>query len=122
MSSVCPGGRPPGQDNQGNMSGNTVGQIGFFALGEEKIHDIVLSLKGRGWGNCKFCKIADGTHKDTPISIKVAPVNHVSQPAVHYVTMVNPFVAGSLVLFTFIKIMKTICEKAFKRPFKSNAC
>ena len=29
-------------------------------------------------------------------------------------TMVNPFVAGSLVLFTFIEIMETICEKAFK--------
>ena len=30
-------------------------------------------------------------------------------------TMVNPFVAGSLVLLTFIEIMETICEKAFKR-------
>ena len=27
--------------------------------------------------------------------------------------MVNPFVAESLVLFTFIEIMETICEKAF---------
>ena len=35
-------------------------------------------------------------------------------------TMVNPFVAGSLVLLTFIEIMETICEKAFKRAFKSN--
>ena len=55
----------------------------------------------------------------TPISIKVAPVNHVSKPAVHYG---NPFVAGSLVLLTFIEIMATICEKAFKRAFKSNGC
>ena len=45
-------------------SGNTGGQIGFFAPGEGKIHDIVLSLNGRGWGNCKFCKIADGKHRD----------------------------------------------------------
>ena len=37
-------------------------------------------------------------------------------------TMVNPFVAGSLVLFTFIEIMEIICEKAFKRAFKSNGC
>ena len=28
-------------------------------------------------------------------------------------TMVNPIVAGSLVLFTFIEMMETICEKAF---------
>ena len=33
-------------------------------------------------------------------------------------TMVNRFVAGSLVLFTFIEIMETICEKALKRAFK----
>ena len=32
------------------------------APGEGKIHDIVLSSKGRGWGNCKFCKIAEGNH------------------------------------------------------------
>ena len=37
-------------------------------------------------------------------------------------TMVNPFVAGSLILFTFIEIMETICKKAFKRAFKSNGC
>ena len=37
-------------------------------------------------------------------------------------TMVNPFVAGSLVLFKFIEIMETLCEKAFKRAFKSNGC
>ena len=53
----------------------------------------------------------------TPILIKVAPVNHGLQ-----CTMVNPFVAESLVLFTFIEIMETICEKAFKRAFKSNGC
>ena len=41
-------------------------------------------------------------HLYIPISIKVAPVNHVSYPAV------NPFVVGSLVLFTFIEIMETI--------------
>ena len=29
--------------------------------------------------------------------------------------MANSFVAGSLVLLTFIEIMETICEKAFKR-------
>ena len=33
------------------MSGNTGGWIGFSAPGEGKIHDIVLSSKGRGWGN-----------------------------------------------------------------------
>ena len=44
----------------------------------------------------------------TPILIKAAPVNHGLQ-----CTMVNPFVAESLVLFTFIEIMETICEKAF---------
>ena len=37
-------------------------------------------------------------------------------------TMVNPFVAGSLVLFTFIEIMEIICEKALKRAFTSNGC
>ena len=36
--------------------------------------------------------------------------------------MVNPIVAGSLVLFTFIEKMETISEKAFKRAFKSNGC
>ena len=36
--------------------------------------------------------------------------------------MVNPFVVGSLVLFTFIEMIETICEKAFKRAFKSNGC
>ena len=36
--------------------------------------------------------------------------------------MVNPFVVGSLILFTFIEIMETICEKAFKGAFKSNDC
>ena len=35
--------------------------------------------------------------------------------------MVNPFVAGSLVLFTFIEIMETICEKLFKRELSSQA-
>ena len=55
----------------------------------------------------------------TPISIKVAPVNHVSWPAV---TMVNPFVAGSSVLLAFIETMETICEEAFKRTFNSNGC
>ena len=35
--------------------------------------------------------------------------------------MVNHFVAGSSVLFTFIEIMDTIWEKAFKRAFNSNA-
>ena len=34
--------------------------------------------------------------------------------------MVNPLVAESSVLFTFIEIMETICEKAFKRAFNSN--
>ena len=37
----------------------------------------------------------------------VAPVNHGLQ-----CTMVDLFVAESLVLFTFIEIMETICEKA----------
>ena len=37
-------------------------------------------------------------------------------------TMVNPFVAWSLGLFTFIEIMETICERAFKRAFKSIGC
>ena len=36
-------------------------------------------------------------------------------------TMVNSFVAGILVLFRFIEIMETTCEKAFKRAFKSNS-
>ena len=45
----------------------------------------------------------------TPISIKVAPV-------------VNPFVAGSSVLLTFIEIMEIICEEAFKRTLNSNGC
>ena len=47
------------------MSGNTRGWIGFSAPGEGKIRDIVLSSKKRGWGNSKFCKIADGNHGDT---------------------------------------------------------
>ena len=36
--------------------------------------------------------------------------------------MVNHFVVGSLILFTFIEVMETICEKAFKGAFKSNGC
>ena len=59
----------------------------------------------------------DGGSLYTPISIKVAPVNHVHSLQC---IMVNPSVAGSLVLFTFIEIMETICEKAFKRAFKAN--
>ena len=34
--------------------------------------------------------------------------------------MVNPFVAGSSVLLTFIEIMETIFEEAFKRTFNPN--
>ena len=51
--------------NQGNMSGNTRGYIGFSAPGEGKTHDIVLVRREEGgrW-NCKFCKIADGKHGD----------------------------------------------------------
>ena len=56
----------------------------------------------------------------TPISIKVTPVNHVS--SLQCTMMVNPFVTGSLVLLTFIEIMETICEKAFKRALKLNGC
>ena len=37
-------------------------------------------------------------------------------------TMVNPVVVGSSVLFTFIEIMETICEKALKKALKSNGC
>ena len=62
MSLACP--REDPQANQGNMSGNTGGWIGFSAPGEGKIHDIVLSSKGRGWGNCKFCKIVGSNHGD----------------------------------------------------------
>ena len=47
------------------MSGNTRRWIGFSAPGEGKIRDIVLSSKKKGWGNSKFCKIADGNHGDT---------------------------------------------------------
>ena len=36
--------------NQGDMSGNTRGWIGFSAPGEGKIRDIVLSSKKRGVG------------------------------------------------------------------------
>ena len=50
------------------MSGNTRGWIGFSAPGEGKIRDIVLTLTKRGWGNSKFCKIADGSHGDLPLS------------------------------------------------------
>ena len=35
--------------------------------------------------------------------------------------MVNPFEAGSSVLFKFIEIMETICEKAFKRALSQMA-
>ena len=34
-------------------------------------------------------------------------------------TMVKPFVVGSSVLITLIEIMETICEKVFKRAYKS---
>ena len=46
------------------MSRNTGGSIGFSARGEGKIRDIVLSSKGKGWLNCKSCKIANGNHRD----------------------------------------------------------
>ena len=46
------------------MSRNTGGSIGFAARGEGKIRDIVLSSKGKGRGNCKSCKIANGNHRD----------------------------------------------------------
>ena len=46
------------------MSRNTGGSIGFSARGEGKIRDIVLSSKGKGRGNCKSCKIANGNHRD----------------------------------------------------------
>ena len=50
----------------------------------------------------------------------VAPVNHVSWPAVH--NGIKPFCSGkfSLVQFRFIEIIETICDKAFKRAFNSN--
>ena len=46
------------------MSENTREWIGISAPGEGKIHNIVISSKGRGWVNCKFCKIADSNHRD----------------------------------------------------------
>ena len=46
------------------MSRNTGGSIGFSARGEGKIRNIVLSSKGKGRGNCKSCKIANGNHRD----------------------------------------------------------
>ena len=55
-----------------------------------------------------------------PISIKVAPMNHVSWPAVHYG---KSFCSGKFtVLLLFIEIKETICDKAFKRAFNSNGC
>ena len=45
------------------MSENTRGWIGFSAARKGKIHDIVLISKERGWGNSKFCKIADGNQR-----------------------------------------------------------
>ena len=62
MSSARPGGRPPGQP--GEYVGIERGIIGFSASEEGKIHDSVLSSKGRGCGNCKFCKIEDGNQGD----------------------------------------------------------
>ena len=49
--------------------------------------------------------------------IKVAPVKHDAWFMFHSLqcTMVNPFVAGSSVLFTFIEIMETILKKLLKR-------
>ena len=64
MSSVCPEGRPPGQDKQGNMSGNTGGYIGFFALGGGENSRHCFMFEGKRVRNCKFCKMADGTHRD----------------------------------------------------------
>ena len=46
------------------MLGDAKGWIGWTAPEEGKIHDVVLRSKGRGWGNCKFCKITDGNHGD----------------------------------------------------------
>ena len=53
----------------------------------------------------------------TPISIMVAPVKHDAWFMFHSLqcTMVNPFVAGSSVLFTFIEIMETILKKLLER-------
>ena len=62
MSSACLGGRSAGQP--GEYVEEYMGKIGFSARGEGKIRDIVLSSKGKGWGNCKSCKIADGNHRD----------------------------------------------------------
>ena len=38
-----------------------------------------------------------------------------------HIIYIYPFGTGSLVLFMFIEITETICEKAFKTAFKSNA-
>ena len=51
----------------------------------------------------------------TPISIKVAPVNHDLQPALHYG---KPFCTGKFSLFTFIEIMETICVKGVQESFQ----
>ena len=59
MSSASPRGRTPA--NQGNMSWNTKGWIGFSAPGKEKIHDIVLSSKERGWEIQNFVKSQTAT-------------------------------------------------------------
>ena len=61
MSSAFPGGRPPEQP--GEYVGEYKGMDWMNAPGEGKNHDVVLS-SGRGWGNCKLCKIADGNQGD----------------------------------------------------------
>ena len=65
----------------------------------------IRAIKGDIFVSSEIRRMKGNLH--TPILIKVAPVNHGLQ-----CTMVNPFVAESLVLFTFIEIMETICEKA----------
>ena len=65
------------------------------------------------------CNTRNRDRLHTPFSIKVAPVNMFHSLRC---TMVKTLIAGSLVLFTFIEVMETICEKAFKSAFKSNGC
>ena len=62
MSSACPRGRSLGRPGEYVGEYRGIDWILCPLGGENSRH--CFSSKGRVWGNCKFCKITDGNHRD----------------------------------------------------------
>ena len=81
MSSASPRGRTPSQPGEFMREYNKMDWIAFPWDGEKSCH--CFRFKEKGWGNSKFCKIADSkVHRDPTViylfahSINIRKVNY----------------------------------------------